>query len=267
MVEGQERVLFVGDDFQEGVAEERLVEGQLAAYLPQGFARSIDLRDEGAQQGDFRIEREAFAGGVVGLVVDDAAVRGRAARHKGQGCGEEVVVAPAPEFVAFDPCGAEREVGVVAADGLHQRRFLEFLFRVHGYWFEKQRLPDGLPDSLCRLLFPDGRCRGRILAGQRQDEDGTCGEFRLGFVPDLREPQGLLGSEFFRPSRQQEDARCRFDAATVPSVASRASCRSPRRSRISSGSATSVSVWRKRGGPSGFRFSSRNDEDCSRISH
>ena len=51
MVEGQERVLFVGDDFQEGVAEERLVEGQLAAYLPQGFARSIDLRDEGAQQG------------------------------------------------------------------------------------------------------------------------------------------------------------------------------------------------------------------------
>ena len=212
MVEGQERVLFVGDDFQEGVAEERLVEGQLAAYLPQGFARSIDLRDEGAQQGDFRIEREAFAGDVVGLVVDDAAVRGRAARHKGQGCGEEVVVAPAPEFVAFDPCGAEREVGVVAADGLHQRRFLEFLFCVHGYWFEKQRLPDGLPDSLCRLLFPDERCRGRILAGQRQDEDGTCGEFRLGFVPDLREPQGLLGSELFRPSRQQEDARCGFDA-------------------------------------------------------
>jgi hypothetical protein len=76
MVEGQERVLFVGDDFQEGVAEERLVEGQLAAYLPQGFARSIDLRDEGAQQGDFRIEREAFAGDVVGLVVDDAAVSG-----------------------------------------------------------------------------------------------------------------------------------------------------------------------------------------------
>ena len=75
MVEGQERVLFVGDDFQEGVAEERLVEGQLAAYLPQGFARSIDLRDEGAQQGDFRIEREAFAGDVVGLVVDDAAER------------------------------------------------------------------------------------------------------------------------------------------------------------------------------------------------
>ena len=110
MVEGQERVLFVGDDFQEGVAEERLVEGQLAAYLPQGFARSIDLRDEGAQQGDFRIEREAFAGDVVGLVVDDAAVRGRAARHKGQGCGEEIVVAPAPERVVFDTSRAERDV-------------------------------------------------------------------------------------------------------------------------------------------------------------
>ena len=266
MVEGQERVLFVGDDFQEGVAEERLVEGQLAAYLPQGFARSIDLRDEGAQQGDFRIEREAFAGDVVGLVVDDAAVRGRAARHKGQGCGEEVVVAPAPEFVAFDPCGAEREVGVVAADGLHQRRFLEFLFRVHGYWFENRGCRTG-----CRTasvgMFPDGRCRGRILAGQRQDEDGTCGEFRLGFVPDLREPQGLLGSEFsdLPASRKTPDAVSM--RATVPSVASRASCRSPRRSRISSGSATSVSVWRKRGGPSGFRFSSRNDEDCSRISH
>lgn len=204
---------------------------------------------------------------VVGLVVDDAAVRDRTPGHQRQGIGEEIVVAPAPEFVAFDPCGAEREVGVVAADGLHQRRFLEFLFRVHGYWFEKQRLPDGLPDSLCRLLFPDGRCRGRILAGQRQDEDGTCGEFRLGFVPDLREPQGLLGSEFsdLPASRKTPDAVSM--RATAPSVASRASCRSPRRSRISSGSATSVSVWRKRGGPSGFRFSSRNDEDCSRIGH
>ena len=151
MVEGQERVLFVGDDFQEGVAEERLVEGQLAAYLPQGFARSIDLRDEGAQQGDFRIEREAFAGDVVGLVVDDAAVRGRAARHKGQGCGEEIVVAPAPEFVAFDPCGAEREVGVVAADGLHQRRFLEFLFRVHGYWFDLAYKQSAVKDGILTL--------------------------------------------------------------------------------------------------------------------
>ena len=135
MIERQEGVLLVGDYFEEGVAEQRLVESQFVEYLPQALAAAVHAADERRQQRfPGLIAGEPFARDVVGLVVDDASVGRRTAGHQGQRRREEVVVAPAPEFVALDPRRSQREVGVGAVGyphgGFDFFRFAHGVFRV-----------------------------------------------------------------------------------------------------------------------------------------
>ena len=140
VVEREERTPGVGHDFQKGVAEERFVVGQLVEQLAQRFAVAVDRLDEPRQQRRGRVADHALARYVVGLVVDDAPVGGRSARHECQRRGEEVVVAPAPETVALDGACAEGEIRVGAvADG--QRRFRFNLLHNRRYLFVPGRCP------------------------------------------------------------------------------------------------------------------------------
>ena len=133
MVEREERVLLVGDEFEEGVAEERLVEGYLVDDLSQGLAIAIHTLDKLAEQAVLGIVGEALARDVVGLVVDYASMYGRAARHRCECQRKGVVATPAPEVVALDLRRGE-VVGVACrvGDAAHGR-FVYCMF--HCEWF------------------------------------------------------------------------------------------------------------------------------------
>ena len=113
VVQREERMALVGRRLEKRVAEQRLVERELAQHLAEALSAGVHALDEGGQSGGCGIAGEPFSGDVVGLVVDDAPVGGRPAGHQGQGRREGVAVAPAPEFVARDPSGAYPDEGVV----------------------------------------------------------------------------------------------------------------------------------------------------------
>ena len=130
MVERQEGVLRVGHRFEEGVAEERLVEGQFVQHLTQRFVAGIGPFDQRLQPGSVFVADHPLARDVVGLVVDDAAVGGRAAGHERQRAGEQVVVAPAPELVVLHLARAHRHVGVRSRRYAHRRSVSLFFLHV-----------------------------------------------------------------------------------------------------------------------------------------
>nr|DAS01407.1 MAG TPA: hypothetical protein [Caudoviricetes sp.] len=206
MVERQEGVLLVGDYFEEGVAEQRLVEGQLVEHLPQTLAAAVDAADERRQQRlPGLVAGESLARDVVGLVVDDAAVGRRTAGHQGQCRREEVVVAPAPESVALDPRRSQREVRVRAVGDPHGG--FDFFRFAHG-------VVSGL-EAAARRDFPAG-ARSRVgllfvgVGDQGCVEDLASGhEYRalavlhlVGVVPHAHLVAGHVG----RVDRQHEVA-------------------------------------------------------------
>ena len=146
MEEREERPVGVGDDFEEGVAEERFVEGEFVEELPQRFAAAVHVPEEGGQSGlPGLVADEPLARDVVGLVVDDAAVGGRTPGHQRERRGEEVVVAPAPETVVFDAHGAQGHVGVGAVgDAYGGFEFFRFAHGVYRGFGEAPPQPAGL---------------------------------------------------------------------------------------------------------------------------
>ena len=97
--ERKKRMVLVGDHLHEGVSEQRLVEGQTVEHLPQRLTVSVHPLDERSQQPVRAVVVETLSGDVVGLVVYDPSMRGRAARHERQSHRKEVVIAPTPVFV------------------------------------------------------------------------------------------------------------------------------------------------------------------------
>ncbi len=128
----------------------------------------------------------------------------------------------------------------------HHGRFLEFLFLFMLIVFEKHRRPGRVSSP---VIVPGWAGRGRILAVERQDEDLTCGEFPL-VEPESR-GAGVARFRSVPTIPPAEDRPMRFvPGLTAPSVSSRASGVTEVKAWNFSRPATSVSVWRKRCGPS-----------------
>ena len=100
------------------------------AAEPAKDAPKGEKKDHAPQQGQTLVERESLSRYVVGLVVYDAAVGGRSARHERKGVGQHVVVAPTPEFVAPHraPRYGEKRLGTSVAH--RHRAFCSVLFHV-----------------------------------------------------------------------------------------------------------------------------------------
>ena len=131
--------------FCESIPEQRFVERQLRDDLPQAFPHTVGPLDELCQRRERGVECEPFAGDVVGLVVYDSAVSGRAARHQRQCLRKEVVASPAPVSVVRYgrmPNLNERVHRIV--QGERPTRFCFFIVHIL-FDFEKKR--GGAPDS------------------------------------------------------------------------------------------------------------------------
>ena len=130
VVEREEGVLLVGNKFEEGVSEESLVEGELVEHLSQRLPLAIGSLHNLAKQRHRGVVVKPLTRDVVRLVVDDAAMGGRATREHSQRFGEVVVGAPAPKLLAFDLCRGEGIERIGTLSGVANQAFSLSVFHI-----------------------------------------------------------------------------------------------------------------------------------------